>query len=215
MEKKKKHTPARLRHQHQLSLPNRTQSLHPPSTLSDFDAVVTATFWSKQKTAWNMPCKLSPGQPAMNQLMWADGWMVLRFDTADFRNHGCSGRGPGTGNRLFSRGFQPSDPAEDAGIECKGILMFFGSWSVSSLKEQMVCTYCRSLSPPRALISSVITLLVAKHVILGCHCSLFLERCDQVFFLSNLDSVMDESDNKKAYSVNLSGVVMSDLIRSC
>ena len=45
------HTPARLRHQHQLSLPNRTQSLHLPSILSDSDAVVTATFWSKQKTA--------------------------------------------------------------------------------------------------------------------------------------------------------------------
>lgn len=39
--------------------------------------------------------------------------MVLRFDTADVRKHGCSGRGPGTGNRLFSRGFQPSDPAEE------------------------------------------------------------------------------------------------------
>lgn len=51
-----------------------------------------------------------------------DGRTVLRFDTADVRNHG---RGPGTGNRLFSRGFQPSDPAEDAGIECKGIIMFF------------------------------------------------------------------------------------------
>lgn len=142
--------------------------------------------------------------------------MVLRFDTADFRNHGCFGRGPGTGNRLFSRGFQPSDPAE----ECRNRVqrnsyVFLETRSVSSLKEQMVCTYCRSLSPPRALISSVITLLVAKHVILGCHCSLFLERCDQVFLLSNLDSVMDESDNKKAYSVNLSGVVMSDLIRSC
>ena len=75
-----------------------------------------------------MPCKLSPGQPAMNQRMRADGWTVLRFDTADVRNHGCSGRRPGTGNRLFSRGFQPSDPAEDAGIECKGIVfVFFGN----------------------------------------------------------------------------------------